>query len=224
MADDDDNTMCCVGCCCLGIIILMIIGMFGGGGSSSSADNVADTVADAVNNSVNDSFGVKPFDPTNFRFVYSDGNTTTYKGDLGLQETFCINRADNNSVCRLDQEYTRGLAFASNGTFKFNENLSMVPYNFTRNDSDYTIKEIYHEDGSVLKKLRIEDDLTLEQRQYFQNYEQQKEEYYLKKQQDTLEIMEEEQYDTYATTVKNNEKTKHGIIYGPRGASYYRSF
>ena len=116
--------------------------------------------------------------------------------DLGLQETFCINRADNNSVCRLDQEYTRGLAFASNGTFKFNENLSMVPYNFTRNDSDYTIKEIYHEDGSVLKKLRIEDDLTLEQRQDFQNYEQQKEEYYLKKQQDTLEIMEEEQYDT----------------------------
>ena len=195
MADDDDNTMCCVGCCCLGIIILMIIGMFGGGSSSSSADNVADTVADAVNNSVNDSFGVKPFDPTNFRFVYSDGNTTTYKGDLGLQETFCINRADNNSVCRLDQEYTRGLAFASNGTFKFNENLSMVPYNFTRNDSDYTIKEIYHEDGSDLKK-----------------------------QQDTLEIMEEEQYDTYATTVKNNEKTKHGIIYGPRGASYYRSF
>ena len=84
----------------------------------------------------------------------------------------------------------------------------MVPYTFTRNDT-YTVYEIYHEDGSILKKLRIQDDLTLEQRKYFQDYKNQKSEYYLKKQQDSLDTMEEEQYDTYVATVKNDEKTNH---------------
>lgn len=218
-----NESMGCIACCCLGILILIIIGSFGGSNVNTSVNNVSDTVSDVVENATNNSIGLRAFKPTNFTFVYNDGNTTKYKGDLGLSKAYCTNEADN-STCAMDQEYVRGLAYASNGTFKFKENLSMVPYNFTRNDTDYTVYEIYHEDGTILKKLRIQDDLTVEQKKYFQDYEAQKSDYYLKKQQDTLDAMEEEQYDTYVATVKNGEKTNRGLIFGPNGASYYRSF
>ena len=59
----------------------------------------------------------------------------------------------------------------------------MVPAPHSRNDSNYTVNEIYYSNGTLIEKLLIEDeDLTLEEREYFQDYEGQKEAYYNKKQ------------------------------------------
>jgi hypothetical protein len=43
-----------------------------------------------------------------------------------------------------------------------------------------------------------------------------------KKQQDKLDAIEDRQFDEY--NYQTSPKTQRGIIYGPNGMSYYRSF
>lgn len=52
---------------------------------------------------------------------------------------------------------------------------------------------MYYKNGTEIKSLDISDDLTYEDRQYFQDYDGQKEEYYQKQVQDELDAIESQE-------------------------------
>ncbi|MGN1321587.1 MAG: hypothetical protein ACI4VJ_03290 [Methanosphaera sp.] len=118
------------------------------------------------------------FYPDEFLFEYSDGNTTHYKGDLGLKYAHCRNVIDNVSYL-VPKENVRGIAFATNGTFKFNESIQ-ITHSIKREDEpdQYIMLDMYYKNGTEIKSLDIEDDdLTADQRAYFDNYDHQRQEY-----------------------------------------------
>ncbi|RAP44813.1 MAG: hypothetical protein BZ134_02625 [Methanosphaera sp. SHI1033] len=159
------------------------------------------------------------FFPVDFVFEYSDGNTTDYKGDLGLQHAFCTNTEDN-ATYRLSPGSVRGIAYATKGTFKFNETIQTTRYKLT--DSDvFGVLVMYYKNGTEIKSLDISDnDLTADQRQYFDDYNQQRQEYLEQQTADEIDSMSSQQSYQYS----HQKSHQSGLIFGSHGVGYYRSF
>lgn len=159
------------------------------------------------------------FQPTNFIFVYSDHNSTTYEGDLGLDYAVCTNQVDKIKYSIVPR-YVRALDKVTNGTFKLNNTIDIihgVPQ--TGKNYQYPVTGMYYKNGTEIKSLDISDDLTYEDRQYFQDYDGQKEEYYQKQVQDELDAIESQER---IQTRQNSHRS--GWYYGRGGFGYYSSF
>ena len=161
------------------------------------------------------------FYPDEFLFEYSDGNTTHYKGDLGLKYAHCRNVIDNVSYL-VPTENVRGIAFATNGTFKFNESI-LITHSIKREDDTldpYIMLNMYYKNGTEIKSLDIEDDdLTADQRTYFDNYEQQRQEYLQK------HLAEEIDTETTYNMMHDKYQKDHysGYYVGSGGSGYFRT-
>lgn len=111
------------------------------------------------------------FQPTDFLFCYSDHNTTTYEGDLGLMDTYCNNTKDNKTY-GLSLGTVRGIAYATKKTFKFDEDLIMTHSSGKEPKLILTIK---YKNGTTIPVLDYDTKtLTKEQMSYFDDYYNQK--------------------------------------------------
>lgn len=163
------------------------------------------------------------FYPTDFVFEYNaDGNSSTYNGDLGLTQAYCKNKADNKTYT-MDVAMVRGIAYATKGTFIFDDNLT-AGYEIWKDKhlNPTSLPEIYYlkyQNGTPIKSLDISDDLTLEQRKYFQDYESQKEQYYYDKEaKDRYAAQVNEEIDrSMMIKSMNKPKTTRGYYTGSGG-------
>ncbi len=155
------------------------------------------------------------FNPTNFTFCYNDHNTSTYEGDTGLKGAYCKSTADNYTYW-VPVENVRGLAYASKGTFKFIENIDITrSLHSDDRDYDYIMLKMYHKNGTEIPTLDVsDDDLTVEQQKYFDNYEQERQDYYQEQQQEDLDSMSDYSYSSSS----NNHRSHYGYYVGTRGA------
>ena len=102
------------------------------------------------------------FMPKNFVFEYNDHNSTTYEGDSGLRVARVNNVFDNNSYF-VPTEYVRGIAYATKGTFKFNEPILFSHGPLREWDGMYVATGFRFKNGTVIPYLGIEkNDLTNE--------------------------------------------------------------
>lgn len=93
----------------------------------------------------------------------------------------------------------RGIAYATKGTFRLNDSIMVTnsmdvseEYNNTNYPYDIIMLKMYYKNDTVIPTLDVaDDDLTSEQKSYFDNYEQAREEYYQERNQHTLEDMED---------------------------------
>ena len=150
------------------------------------------------------------FNTTGFIFEYNDHNTSTYEGDSGLILGYCNNTADNTSLI-IPKERVRTLAYASNGTFKFPDGL-IIKLSVKRDDGKYVLLQMRHHNGTWIPILDIEnDDLTNEQKKYFDDYYQQKSDYNAKQEEfATKHLRDEYKYS-------NGHKSKYGYYMGSNG-------
>lgn len=162
--------------------------------------------------------------PKEIVFMYSDENTTTYKGDLGLLGASVRNEIDNKTY-NLDPSDVRGIAKLTKKSFKLNDSLFITAdnsgYDYKRNYCDYNAFMIKFRNGSNLRRLSIGDDeLTADDKLYFDDYEMQKAEYYEKQHDlDERSAAVDESYK-----IKNSKKSSSGYFVGTRGSGYYHSF
>ena len=151
------------------------------------------------------------FKPSKIIFVYNDHNTTTYQGDTGLIEAYCNNTVDNTTYY-MSENVVRGIAYATKKTFNFNENIDITQY--TATDGKLKILKMYYKNGTEIQSLSLMDDnLTLEQQKYFDNYQQEKSDYDHKIDQMNSESLQEGQ--NYLLEKQNSRK--YGYYFGPGG-------
>lgn len=153
-----------------------------------------------------------------FIFRYSDGNTTTYKGDSGLGGVTCVNKV-NNQTYTFAKPLARGIAYATKGTFKFKEHLD-VTHSVARDDNSRIILKMYYKNGTEIRSLDVtDDDLTLEQKSYFDDYYGDREAYY-QKQSYLAEANAETDRSAMIRQLEKSKSTRgHGYTSG--GQSFY---
>lgn len=153
-------------------------------------------------------------EPVNFTFIYSDGNTTTYQGDLGLDGCLYQDRNTNKTYFAGDG-LTRAMAKMTKKTFKFDEAIKVRCYPDTRYErEEYYTNQIHYLNGTQCRPLLISDDkLTSEERQYFDNYEQQKQDYQIEQEKANAGI------ESIDSSVSHHKKS--GISVGSSGVNYY---
>lgn len=156
------------------------------------------------------------FLPESFVFEYNDHNASVYEGDSGLKVAYVNSSLDDNRYM-LPVERVRGIAYATRGTFSFDEPVLITHGPLREWDGFYIITSLKFKNGTVIPYLGIEkDDLTREQKKYFDDYESQRSEYLMKQQ----EYAAEDLYDY--ETVHNSKRSKFSYYYGSgdRGIIY----
>lgn len=155
------------------------------------------------------------FNTNEFLFEYNDHNTTTYEGDSGLKRALANNTVDNYTYC-LPDENVRGIAYATKGTFKLKENI-LVTHSLMTGDMpwDCIMLKMFYKNGSVIPTLDIKDnDLTAEQKSYFDNYDQQRSDYLQRQNKYALEDLYDEQQRANS---RSSQKSNYGYYYGSNG-------
>lgn len=158
------------------------------------------------------------FHPTNFKFEYSDGNTTQYHGDTGLRGAYCTNTIDGLTYF-VPVENVRGIAKATHKTFKFDEDIDITHSLASKRENyAYIMLKMYYKNGTEIRSLdESDDDLTMEERSYFDNYDQQRQDYLTKQANDELDAIENNQ----EAEIRSMEKPRSGYYYGTNGFGYY---
>ncbi|MBE6494583.1 MAG: hypothetical protein E7Z84_08290, partial [Methanosphaera stadtmanae] len=83
----------------------------------------------------------------------------------------------DNTTFIVPTERVRSIAYATKGTFKFNEPI-IITRSIQRDDGRYILLTLKYKNGTVIPILDIESsDLTKEQRSYFDDYYQQRSDY-----------------------------------------------
>ena len=159
--------------------------------------------------------------PSDFAFVYNDGISDEYRGDVGLlYSTF----NDTNTGCcyHVSRDMTRGIAFATKKSFDIG-NFYATRIRYIKEDyyNIYTeyggICNITLDNGTVIRELCIDEELTPEQKKYFDNYDEQLFKHYeeakideIKKTQDYMDSIESE------ISIQNDiaSKNHHDGFYG----------
>lgn len=153
------------------------------------------------------------FIPDEFIFEYNDHNTTVYEGDSGLKLGHVNNTADNTTLI-IPIERVRSLAYASKGTFKFDEPL-IITHSIQRDDGRYILLTMKYKNGTVIPILDIkENSLTNEQKEYFDDYDTQRSEYLEQQQQYMIEDIED---SVSRHNSRSNSKSKYSYYYGTNG-------
>ncbi len=163
------------------------------------------------------------FMPGPFIFEYNDHNTTTYEGDSGLVYAHVNNTLDNTSFI-VPVERVRSIAYATKGTFKFSEPI-IITRSIQRDDGKYILLTMKFKNGTVVPILDLEkNDLTAEQKKYFDNYDAQRNDY----------LMQQQEYAAEANYRYQNYRNRHnsrysyyfgsggsGVIYTPSRYDYW---
>ena len=101
----------------------------------------------------------------------------------------------------------------------YNKVRKCIQLNLTSGKKGIDLRSEY----ALLKRNVLEEEVFSENFKIYEiNVDLLKEAYYNKKQQDKLDAIEDRQFDEY--NYQTSPKTQRGIIYGPNGMSYYRSF
>lgn len=168
------------------------------------------------------SFAVEEWDvehefvPDEFIFEYNDHNTTVYEGDSGLKLGHVNNTADNTTLI-IPVERVRSLAYASKGTFRFDEPL-IITHSLQRDDGRYILLTMKYKNGTVIPILDIkEKSLTKEQKEYFDDYETQRSDYLEQQQEYALEDIED---SVSRQNSRSNSKSKYSYYYGTNGYGF----
>lgn len=118
-------------------------------------------------------------DMSNITFIYKDSNTTQYQGDQGLDGAIIKNNLDNKTYY-ITNDLVRGLAYKTQKTFSFDQPLKAEVHE-GNGSYDYYVETLTYQNGTKIKSLSIsDDDLTQEEKTYFDDYEDQKQNYYHK--------------------------------------------
>ena len=157
-------------------------------------------------------------------FVYNDGVYDKYNGDAGLKYAM-FNDTLTGCCFHVDKNLTRGIAYATNKKFNI-QNFSFGCWRFYGNMYDppedfYEIHDnITLDNGTVIEPLRINQDLTPNQKLYFDDYETQLYKYYEDK---SIKEMEDTQYylaeldDDMMRASSKNKQSGHYYGYTSRG-------
>ncbi len=164
------------------------------------------------------------FLPSEFVFCYNDHNTTVYEGDSGLKVAL-VNNTLSGKEFYVPTEYVRGIAYVTQGTFKFDEAIIITLGPLREWDNMYVLTKMRLKNGTIIPYLGIEkNDLTSQQKKYFDNYEAQRSDYLLQQQ----EYASEDLYDYQTIRDSNRPRYSYyfgsggsGVIYTPSGRSYW---
>lgn len=156
--------------CLLILILVLLPSCF----SSDSDNNLVYSYIDYEDRDVN-------VVASDFVFVYNYGTFSEYKGDLGLNYSM-FNDTLTGYCYHFDKELTRGIACVTNRKFDIH-NFSFRRYLRKEGDKFYTNygDGITLENGTVIRSLSIDQDLTLNQKKYFDDYDTQLYQYYEEK-------------------------------------------
>lgn len=153
------------------------------------------------------------FMPDTFIFEYNDHNTTTYEGDIGLIYAH-VNNALDNTTFIVPTERVRSIAYATKGTFKFNEPI-IITRSIQRDDGRYILLTMKYKNGTVIPILDIEsNNLTKEQRSYFDDYYQQRSDYLAQQE----EFAAENMYEGYSYGNKHKDNSGFSYYVGTGGS------
>jgi hypothetical protein len=166
-------------------------------------------------------------DSPEFVFVYNDGNSSKYKGDTGLKYTLFY---DDKGCCyHIEEALTRGIAYVTGGTF------DVDGFNFSRRrnsnkDYYYVYSEVPDktnvtlDNGTVVFGLYIYDNLTLEEKKYFDDYDTQLYKYYEDKKSEEMRksaIIEEYEDQIHREHQSDSRKSGSFSGYSRRGGYIY---
>ncbi len=153
------------------------------------------------------------FMPDEFIFEYNDHNTTSYEGDTGLKLGHVNNTLDNTTLI-LPVERVRSVAYATKGTFRFDEPI-IITHSVKRSDGRYVLLTMKFKNGTVIPILDLErSDLTKEQQSYFDDYYSQRSDYL----QQQEEYASENLYDYYTSRSRSSGRSKYSYYYGSGGS------
>lgn len=153
------------------------------------------------------------FLPGEFVFEYNDHNSTSYEGDSGLVYAHVNNTLDNTSFI-VPTERVRSIAYATRKSFKFSEPI-VITRSIQRDDGRYILLTMKYRNGSVIPILDLDkNDLTNEQKQYFDDYYSQRNEYLMQQQ----EYAAEDLYDYQTFRDRSRGKSKYSYYFGSGGS------
>lgn len=152
------------------------------------------------------------FMPSSFVFDYHDHNSTDYEGDIGLKYAYANSTFDDHKYI-IPTEWVRGIAFATKGTFEFSEAILIDHGPYREWDDMYVITNLKFKNGTEIPFLSISsNDLTKEQRSYFDDYYQQRQDYLAEQEAYAVEDL----YD-YETS-RSNSRSRYGYYFGSGGS------
>lgn len=109
------------------------------------------------------------FSPDGFMFEYKDHNSSVYEGDRNLRLGYVNNTADNTTLI-LTPEAVRTLAYISRKTFKFDDSL-IITRSLQRDDGYFVLLTLKYKNGTNIPLLDVKNDLSDDQKEYFDDYE-----------------------------------------------------
>ena len=165
---------------------------------------------------------------SDFVFVYEDGVYDTYKGDIGLKYAM-FNDTLTGNCYHLHKDLVVGIAYATKKKFDI-KNFSFEYIHYIDDDFYWVGNAMWEsnvtlDNGTIIKPLRIEQDLTPEQKLYFEDYDTQLYKYYEDKKIKEMEDMEAYMADLEDDMLRTNSHNKQpghfsgytsrsGYIYG----------
>ena len=157
------------------------------------------------------------FLPDEFVFEYNDHNTTSYEGDSGLKFAYVNNTLDNTTLI-VPVERVRSVAYATRKSFRFDEPI-IITHSIRRDDGRYILLTMKYKNGTVIPILDIDkDDLTNEQKTYFDDYYGQRQEYLMQQEQYAAENLYS--YETYRSRGSGKSKYSYYVGSGGSGVIY----
>lgn len=152
------------------------------------------------------------FLPDTFIFEYNDHNTTSYEGDSGLKYAHVNNTLDNTTLI-VPVERVRSIAYATKKSFKFIEPI-IITHSIRRDDGRYILLTMKYKNGTVIPILDLDkNDLTREQKEYFDDYDAQRSDYLMEQQEYAAEDLYD--YETYRS--RGSGRSRYSYYYGSNG-------
>ncbi|MBE6494671.1 MAG: hypothetical protein E7Z84_08730 [Methanosphaera stadtmanae] len=153
------------------------------------------------------------FMPDTFIFEYNDHNTTNYEGDSGLKYAHVNNTLDNTTLI-VPVERVRSIAYATKKSFIFSEPI-IITHSVERSDGRYVLLQMKYKNGTKIPILDLDkNDLTAEQKEYFDDYYAQRADYLAQQE----EYAAEDLYDSYQANNRYNSRSRYGFYFGSGGS------
>lgn len=168
---------------------------------------------------------------SDFVFVYNDGISDKYHGDTGLKYAV-FNDTLTGCCFHIDKNLARGVAYATKNKFNI-KNFSFECWRSYGNEYNppddfyiiYDSTNITLDNGTVIESLRIDQDLTPDQKSYFDDYDTQLYRYYedqkIKEMRNMEGYMADIESDIDYQNTKNDKEKNKGTFSGYTSRSGY---